>query len=105
MHPILVTTTCDQKEIAEKIAENALQNRLAACVQVLGPVQSSYWWNDTIASDNEFLIQLKSERALFDELARLIRSLHPYDVPEIIATDICLAEPEYLEWMQKELDG
>ena len=104
MHPIIVTTTCDSEAVADSLVEKVLQSRLAACIQVSGPVRSSYWWNERIASDSEYIIQMKSEKSLFNELAALIRSVHPYDVPEIVATDMCLVEQDYLDWMQKELE-
>ncbi len=103
MQAILVTTTCDTKEIAAAIAKGVLENRLAACVQILGPVESSYWWKQSIAVDKEYLIQIKSERTLFSPLVQLIKSLHTYEVPEIIAIEICAVDDDYLDWMKREL--
>ncbi len=103
MQAILVTTTCDKKEVAGTIAKAVLENRLAACVQVLGPVESSYWWNHSICVDREYLIQMKSEKNLFSPLARLIKSLHTYEIPEIIATELCNVDDDYLAWMKQEL--
>lgn len=103
MLPIIVTTTCDSKEVAETIVKRVLEKRLAACVQVSGPFESSYWWEETITVDQEFKIQMKSEKSLFLLLSQVIRSVHPYDVPEIIATEICAVDDDYLTWMKQEL--
>lgn len=103
MQAILVTTTCDQKETAGAIARAVLEKRLAACAQILGPVESSYWWNGSICVDREYLVQMKSEKKHFRPLAQLIKSLHCYEIPEIIATEICAVDDDYLAWMNKEL--
>ncbi len=103
MQAILVSTTCDKKEVAATIAKGVLENRLGACVQVLGPVESSYWWKQSIAVDQEYLVQIKSERTLFSPLAQLIKSLHTYEVPEIMAIEICAVDDDYLAWMRREL--
>jgi len=103
MQPIIVTTTCDSKEAAETIVKRVLEKRLAACVQVSGPVESSYWWKQAIAVDKEYTIQMKSENSLFIRLSQVIRKVHPYEVPEIIATEICAIDDDYLAWMKQEL--
>jgi periplasmic divalent cation tolerance protein len=104
MHPILVTTTCDDRSIAEDIGRAALVKRLAGCVQVSGPVDSMYWWQDEISLDQEYRIDLKSEKSLFSELCQVITSVHPYDVPEIIAVDISGIGDDYARWLKNELD-
>ncbi|MBT8329723.1 MAG: divalent-cation tolerance protein CutA, partial [Desulfofustis sp.] len=65
---------------------------------------SLYWWKGEIASDSEYLLSMKSDRNLFNRLVEAIRSVHPYEVPEIIATDVVDVDREYSAWMREELD-
>ena len=102
--PVLVSTSVDQEEAARSIAEQVLTKRLAACVHIHPPMTSLYWWKEEIASDSEYLLSMKSERTLFDRLTKAIRAVHPYEVPEIIATDIVDVDREYGAWMREELD-
>ncbi|MFW2365588.1 MAG: divalent-cation tolerance protein CutA [Desulforhopalus sp.] len=102
--PVIVTTSIDQEDVAIKLAELVLEKRLAACVQILPPVTSRYWWKGQIASDKEYLLNMKSDRKLFDRLADAIRSVHSYEVPEIIATSVVEIDEEYAIWMKEELE-
>ena len=104
MQPIVVTTSIDKEDAAHKLAELVLKKRLAACVQILPPVTSLYWWKGQIASDSEYLLNMKSDRKYFKRLAQAIRSLHSYEVPEIIATAIVEIDQHYASWMKEELD-
>lgn len=103
MQPVVVTTSIDNEETAHKIAKLVLENRLAACAQILPPVTSLYWWKGKIASDKEYLLSMKSDRTLFDRLVNVIRSVHSYEVPEIVATGVIEMDMEYASWMKKEL--
>lgn len=105
MQPIIVTTTCGRKEDAERIAINVLEKRLAACVQLSGPVTSSYWWDQKISIDTEYLVTMKSDRYLFEKLTDAIRAVHPYEVPEIIAVDIVAIDEGYRQWLRAELEN
>ncbi|MGA7278528.1 MAG: divalent-cation tolerance protein CutA [Desulfocapsaceae bacterium] len=104
MQPIIVTTTCESREDGELIARSVLEKRLSACVQISGPVLSSYWWEDKITSATEFLVVMKSERGLFEQLSDTIRAVHPYEVPEIIAVDITAIDTPYKQWLEAELN-
>ena len=104
MQPIIVTTTCESREDGELIARSVLENRLSACVQISGPVLSSYWWEDKITSATEFLVVMKSERDLFEQLSDTIRAVHPYEVPEIVAVAITAIDTPYKQWLEAELD-
>ncbi len=104
LQPVIVTTSIDQEDGAHKLAELVLEKRLAACVQILPPVTSRYWWKGQIASDREYLLNMKSDRKLFDRLAAVIRSVHSYEVPEIVATAVVEIDKEYAIWMKEELD-
>jgi len=100
---IVVLITCPNAEEASKLARALVEDRLAACVNVTGPVRSFYWWRGSIEQDEEVLLFVKSSRALFPKLAQRVRKLHTYEVPEIIALQIVDGDQAYLDWMDREL--
>lgn len=100
---IQVLTTTEHKADAEKIAKILLEKRLAACVQIIGPLTSYFHWQDKLDTAREYLCQIKSRDDLFAELEDAIKSVHPYEVPEIIATPITKGGKDYLNWMAAEL--
>ncbi|HFQ90842.1 MAG TPA: divalent-cation tolerance protein CutA [Desulfobulbus sp.] len=99
---IQVVTTVETREQAEKIAEEVLGSRLAACVQI-SRCHSRYRWQGTLEQADEYLCCMKSRRDLFEGLQILIRGQHPYDVPEILAIPVVEGNKEYLAWLEKEL--
>ncbi len=103
MQPILVTTSCASQEEAQKIAAHLLNQRLVACAQVSGPVTSSYWWQGSITSEPEYLLVMKSVRSLFAHITDQLSVVHPYEVPEIVATDIVRINDGYRDWLLAEL--
>lgn len=103
-NPVVISTSCDSEQMAHDIGRLMLEKRLAACVQILPPITSLYWWQGEIAKDNEFLVTMKSDRRLFERISKEIRSIHPYEVPEIIATPVVDVDEEYARWMKEELD-
>lgn len=103
MQPVIVTTSCEKKKDAENIAVLVLKKRLAACVQISSPVTSSYWWKDKIVTDKEYLVNMKSDNALFERLAEVIRKVHPYEIPEIVATELIAVDKAYMRWLSGEL--
>jgi periplasmic divalent cation tolerance protein len=98
-----VTTTTETKEDAQKIAYSIVEKRLAACVQIVGPITSIYWWKDKIEEAGEWLCIMKSSQSLYAELEKTIQKTHPYDVPEIISVPIDGGSKRYLEWLEKEI--
>jgi periplasmic divalent cation tolerance protein len=102
---IQISTTVEQKKDAETIANELLQKRLAACVQIVGPVTSYYWWNGTIDQAAEYLCLIKSRQDLYLRAEAAIRNMHPYEVPEIIATPIVNGSRDYKEWLAAELSS
>ena len=100
---IQVITTVAIQEDADQLAQLALEQRLAACVQV-SPCRSTYHWQGEIKQANELRLVMKSHRDLYPELERLIVEHHPYDVPEILATPVQFCNSIYLEWLAKELN-
>lgn len=100
---IQVTTAVDNEEDARAIASAVVGQRLAACVQIVGPLQSSYWWNGDVEESEEWLCIIKTRLALFDELSAVVHQVHPYDVPELLATPVVAGSKAYLAWLQGEL--
>jgi periplasmic divalent cation tolerance protein len=100
---IEVFTATAKKEDAEKIATSLLDQKLAGCVQIVGPISSAYWWEDKIESNQEWLCIIKTKRILFGKLRAAIRAVHSYKVPEITAVPIVAGSKDYLRWLQSVL--
>jgi periplasmic divalent cation tolerance protein len=100
---IQVVTTVGEKSDAEKIARTLLEKRLAACVQIVGPVTSSYWWRGRIETEEEWLCFIKSNESHYEDVERAIKGIHPYEIPEVIAMPIIAGLPDYLMWLNGEL--
>lgn len=99
---IQVITTLPDRAGAEQLAAHLLEQRLAACVQI-STCTSWYRWQGTIEQNDETVCTIKSRRDLFAELCRAIRALHPYEVPEILASPVVEGGVSYLDWLDKEL--
>jgi periplasmic divalent cation tolerance protein len=102
---VQVTTTTETEEDARQLVRGAVERRLAACGQVLGPITSTYWWQGAIESAGEWLCLLKTTASRFEALAAYISGQHSYDTPEITATPITRGSPDYLAWITVETDG
>ena len=99
---IVVFITVDSQENAQKIADKLLTERKAACVNIIPKVESHYWWQGKIESVDELMLVVKTRAVLIDELVKLIKEIHPYTVPEIIALPIIGGNEDYLKWVEKE---
>ncbi len=100
---IQVLTTVARREDAQQIAQALLEARLAACVQVSGPVTSTYRWRGQIETAQEWQCSAKSRRDLYDQIEAAIRRLHPYEVPEILAVALLEGNARYLAWLDGEV--
>jgi periplasmic divalent cation tolerance protein len=100
---IQVVTTTQRKEDAQTIARALVEQRLAACVQVLGPITSTYRWEGQIVTGQEWQCWAKSRRGLYERIEEAIRRLHPYEVPEILAVEVFAGSRGYLAWLDKEV--
>ncbi|MFU8772102.1 MAG: divalent-cation tolerance protein CutA [Anaerolineales bacterium] len=101
---IVVLITAPSQEIGEKIATLLIEKRLAACVNITGPVQSLYTWEGKINQDEERLLIVKTKADIFeDKFVAAVQSIHPYDVPEIIALPITMGSRHYLDWLSEEI--
>ena len=103
LEPVVVTTSVNDEGAARRIAEHVLEQRLAACVHIHPRMTSLYWWQEELASDTEYLLTMKSDRALFKRLTEAVRAVHPYEVPELVATDIVAIDKTYGQWLAEEL--
>lgn len=101
--PLLITTTFERRDDAEKMGRMLLEKRLIACAQVSGPVSSSYWWQGRIVSSEEYVLTMKSNEAWYRELEQAICASHPYETPEIVATAISRVSAGYHQWLEAEL--
>ena len=101
---IQVQFTIDNKNIAEELAKTLIEEKLAACVQIIGPVSSIYRWQGKIEQSNEFLCLVKTKKSLYSKLEQRIKALHPYEVPEIISVDIVGIELKYSNWIRDSLE-
>lgn len=102
---ILVLSTVPDEIKGKEIARKIVGERLAACVTLSSPCQSFYWWEEKIAEDAEFMLFIKTRVALFPDLEKRLKELHPYTVPEIIGIPIDRGHGPYLEWVEKETKG
>ena len=105
MKNILVLCTTDTLPLAEKIAAALIEAREAACVNIIPGIRSFYRWEGKICNDEEFLLLIKSTAEKFDAIRSRIRTLHTYEVPEIIALPITAGDHSYLSWLQSSVDG
>lgn len=99
MSPILVLCSCPDEASAERIATALVEEHLAACVNRIRDIASTYRWQGKVCHDSEQLLLIKSTRERFEALRERILALHPYELPEVIAVDIALGSAEYLEWI------
>jgi len=99
---VIIYCTCPNDDsLANQIAEQLVDARLAACVNILPNVRSVYTWQEKIAHDNEILLMVKSRRALYNKIEEKISALHPYELPEIVMVSLDAGLPEYLNWINQ----
>ena len=99
---VQVVTTTEREEDARRIADLLVEKRLAACVQIVGPITSVYRWKGQVESAQEWQCQIKTRQSLLDDLFDAIRAAHPYEVPEIVALPIVAGSQEYLTWLEEQ---
>ena len=100
--PLLCLSTCPDAETAATIARRLVEERLAACVNQLPGVVSTYRWQGRIHEDAEVLLLIKTTRERLDALRDRLAELHPYEVPELVAFEIADGLPPYLAWLARE---
>ena len=101
MKSVQIVTTSPKKEVAEYIGKTLVEKKLAACVQIVGPVSSIYRWKGQIEIDEEWQCRIKTVIGRKDQVEQIIKKIHPYDVPEIIVTEIIDGSEEYMDWLRE----
>ena len=99
---ILVITNVPDHALADSLARELLDRRLAACVNIGAPVQSIYHWQARIETGQELPVVIKTRAALYSGVEDAIRKIHPYDTPEIIAIPVIDGDARYLAWLREE---
>lgn len=99
---VQVITTIDSRPAAEALADTLVSERLAACVQLDGPLRSTYRWQGAVERAEEWRCTAKTTRARVAALADRIRALHSYQQPEILVTPVLDADPGYAAWVERE---
>ena len=100
---VLITTTFENEQDAERLARILLEQRLVACARISVAGKSMYWWQGRISEAREYELTLKSSRELYPEIEALIQAEHPYQTPEIVATAFVAGSAAYFAWMEEEL--
>jgi periplasmic divalent cation tolerance protein len=96
---IVVLITVGNEEEGHKIAESLVNRRKAACVNIVPKLDSLFWWEGKLDSAQESLLIVKTKASLFPEIVELVKRVHSYEVPEIIALPIIAGSEDYLTWL------
>ncbi len=98
---VLISTATEEE--AHNIAELLLNQRKVACVNIVPRVDSCFWWEDKLDSAHESLLIVKTKASLLPEIVTLVKKMHSYDIPEIIALPIVGGNQDYLDWIEKSV--
>tara|TARA_B100000927_G_C16372687_1_gene432173 strand:+ start:251 stop:586 length:336 start_codon:yes stop_codon:yes gene_type:complete len=101
---IIVQTSTNKKNISKKISSHLLKKNLAACVNIIYPVNSQYTYQGKIIDDTEYIINIKTIKSNYHKIQKTIEELHNYETPEIIALDISHGSKKFFEWIDNETD-
>lgn len=99
---VIVSSTTDSEDAARNLAAKAIEAKLGACAQVIGPMTSVYRWEGAVQTDTEWRVEIKTVAASVAALTDHLKANHSYDVPEIIMTPITGGSAEYLSWVVDE---
>jgi len=102
MTALVVLTNLPDRGAAERLADALIEQRLAACVNILAPCRSVYRWNGAVQHDEEYPVLIKTNADRYPALEAAIRAAHPYELPEIIAVKVESGLPAYLAWITEE---
>jgi periplasmic divalent cation tolerance protein len=98
---VIITTTFPAEDIAQELARDIIESKLAACVHIL-PVTSFYRWEGRLNEDAEYLLVAKTAAVTADALVAFLKSRHPYDLPELLVTPVIGGDTGYLEWVRND---
>jgi periplasmic divalent cation tolerance protein len=99
----IALTTAGSAEEARRIAQALVARRLAACVNIVPQVESIFRWQDKVENASEFLLLIKTEAGVFDDLCEAVKELHSYELPECIMLEIRGGSSEYLDWIEENV--
>jgi len=102
--PIVVVTTAGTQEQANRLAEELVDRRNAACVNIIPIQRSVYWWQGQVCDDSEFMLLIKTTDTEWEAVQETVRELHDYELPELLAFNVAHGEARFLEWMLSSLD-
>ena len=102
---IVITCSCPSHDEATAMARLLLEEKLIACAQLSAPVRSLYWWRGVVCDENEVIVTMKSLVALYPRIEQAILTRHSYEVPEIVAWPLTMANPAYLAWIAEVVDA
>jgi periplasmic divalent cation tolerance protein len=99
---VIFIATSNKKE-AERLAGGLVKNKFAACVNLMDNITSVFWWEGKIDRASEVLLMVKSKKTKIPKIIKLVKSLHSYEVPEIVVLPIIAGEKKYLNWIDESL--
>lgn len=102
MYTVIFITTSNKKE-ARRIARELIRQRLAACINIVDRINSLFWWEGKAEQAKEVLLVVKSKKSELTKIIKLVKSMHSYEVPEIIALPIIGGFKPYLRWIDESL--
>ncbi|MDB4371526.1 divalent-cation tolerance protein CutA [Mariniblastus sp.] len=100
----MVLTTTDSQTVAEAIARELVSNKLAACVQIDGPIKSVYVWEDKLESSQELRLSIKTTQAKVAKITESIKTLHNYELPQILSIPVSGGNDDYLKWVAAHIE-
>ncbi|MFH1823983.1 MAG: divalent-cation tolerance protein CutA [Candidatus Firestonebacteria bacterium] len=100
---IVVFITVSSKKESKKITEYLIKNKLAACVNEIPNISSTYWWKEKIEKSKELLLVIKTKKSVLNKLIKEVKKIHSYSVPEVIALPIIDGNKDYLDWINSSI--
>ena len=101
---IVVLITTSTREEGEKIVSTLVDEKLAACGNIIEGLTSIFFWEEKICKETEALLMIKTKKSLFERLSARVKEIHSYDVPEVIALPVTAGSEEYLDWVKKSTE-
>lgn len=100
---IVIFITCANIREARRIAKSLVEKKLVACVNIIDKIKSIFWWQGKIDSASEVLLMAKSKKSLMHKVIRQVKSLHSYQVPEVISLPVIAGNKDYIEWINESV--
>jgi len=100
----IVLSTCPDRDTAARLASLLVEQRLAACVNVVPGIRSFYWWQEQVESDEELLLIVKTHSTRYPQVEQAIRANHPYELPEVVYVPLDTGLSDYMKWLASSVD-